>query len=105
MFVGTKEPASVGQNASQAKISSAWDNALIAAQYNAQQSGKMNDAAVAVAAMSKKRAPVRRTTKDDKAPRVLFCLTLKNPLRKLCIQIVEWTYPLLTQPFKYVHTL
>lgn len=27
-------------------------------------------------------------------PRALFCLTLENPLRKACISIVEWKYPL-----------
>lgn len=27
-------------------------------------------------------------------PRALFCLTLQNPLRKACINIVEWKYPL-----------
>lgn len=27
-------------------------------------------------------------------PRALFCLTLQNPLRKACISIVEWKYPL-----------
>lgn len=27
-------------------------------------------------------------------PRALFCLTLQNPVRKACISIVEWKYPL-----------
>lgn len=27
-------------------------------------------------------------------PRALFCLTLENPVRKACISIVEWKYPL-----------
>lgn len=27
-------------------------------------------------------------------PRALLCLTLQNPLRKACISIVEWKYPL-----------
>ncbi|RWS32011.1 voltage dependent Ca2+ channel Cav1 subunit-like protein [Leptotrombidium deliense] len=29
----------------------------------------------------------------DRPPRVLLCLGLKNPIRKLCIDIVEWKYP------------
>lgn len=42
--------------------------------------------------------PVRRGGKPvpDRPPRALFCLTLKNPLRKLCIDIVEW------KPFEYL---
>lgn len=29
----------------------------------------------------------------ERAQRALFCLDLKNPIRKKCIQIVEWKYP------------
>lgn len=32
----------------------------------------------------------------DRPQRVLFCLSLKNPIRKLCIDIVEW------KPFEYL---
>lgn len=43
---------------------------------------------------SKKR-PVRRGGKPppDRPQRALFCLALKNPIRKLCIDVVEWKYP------------
>lgn len=36
--------------------------------------------------------PVRRGGKPqpDRPARALFCLTLKNPIRKMCISIVEW---------------
>lgn len=36
--------------------------------------------------------PVRRGGKPqpDRPVRALFCLGLKNPIRKLCIEIVEW---------------
>lgn len=39
--------------------------------------------------------PVRRGGKaqPERPVRALFCLSLKNPLRKLCIEIVEWKYP------------
>jgi hypothetical protein len=39
--------------------------------------------------------PIRRGGKPqpDRPARALFCLTLKNPIRKLCISIVEWKYP------------
>uniref|UniRef100_A0A1B6BZP2 Voltage-dependent L-type calcium channel subunit alpha n=1 Tax=Clastoptera arizonana TaxID=38151 RepID=A0A1B6BZP2_9HEMI len=42
--------------------------------------------------------PVRRGGKPppDRPQRALFCLTLKNPLRKLCIDVVEW------KPFEYL---
>ncbi|XP_026685320.1 muscle calcium channel subunit alpha-1-like [Diaphorina citri] len=40
--------------------------------------------------------PIRRAGKPppDRPQRALFCLTLKNPLRKMCIDVVEWKYPL-----------
>lgn len=36
--------------------------------------------------------PVRRGGKPqpERPTRALFCLTLKNPIRKLCIDITEW---------------
>lgn len=39
--------------------------------------------------------PVRRGGKaqPERPVRALFCLSLKNPIRKLCIEIVEWKYP------------
>lgn len=39
--------------------------------------------------------PVRRGVKPppDRPQRALFFLYLKNPVRKLCIDIVEWKYP------------
>ena len=46
---------------------------------------------------STQQAPKKSTRKLPKAPeraqRVLFCLDLKNPIRKKCIEIVEWKYP------------
>lgn len=39
--------------------------------------------------------PVRRGKPvPDRPPSALFCLNLKNPIRKLCIDVVEWKYPL-----------
>lgn len=44
-----------------------------------------------------RRRPVRKGPKVVERPqRALFCLTLKNPLRKLCISIVEW------KPFEFL---
>ncbi|XP_038219335.1 muscle calcium channel subunit alpha-1-like [Zerene cesonia] len=44
------------------------------------------------------RKPPRRGLKvqPERPKRALFCLTLKNPLRKLCIDIVEW------KPFEWM---
>ncbi|XP_044589484.1 muscle calcium channel subunit alpha-1 isoform X1 [Cotesia glomerata] len=42
--------------------------------------------------------PARRGGKPppDRPVRALFCLTLKNPLRKMCIEVVEW------KPFEWL---
>lgn len=34
------------------------------------------------------------STASTRPPRALLCLTLKNPIRRACINIVEWKYPL-----------
>ncbi|KAF3696670.1 Voltage-dependent L-type calcium channel subunit alpha-1F [Channa argus] len=31
---------------------------------------------------------------NSRPPRALFCLTLNNPIRRACISLVEWKYPL-----------
>lgn len=36
------------------------------------------------------------STTATRPPRALLCLTLKNPIRRACISIVEWKYPLFT---------
>ncbi|KAG2471245.1 CAC1C protein, partial [Polypterus senegalus] len=33
------------------------------------------------------------TMATTRPPRALLCLTLKNPIRRACINIVEWKYP------------
>ncbi|CAG5115978.1 unnamed protein product, partial [Candidula unifasciata] len=44
----------------------------------------------------RKRPNVRKQANQNIRPvRALFCLTLKNPLRKFCIQVVEYKYPFL----------
>lgn len=45
--------------------------------------------------------PVRRSGKPipERPTRALFCLGLKNPIRKLCITIVEWKYPFIVKDF------
>jgi hypothetical protein len=60
--------------------------------------GNAANAAGANAAPAPPKRPVRRGGKPqpDRPQRALFCMTLKNPLRKLCIDIVEW------KPFEYL---
>ncbi|KAG8138361.1 hypothetical protein E2320_004281, partial [Naja naja] len=41
------------------------------------------------------------TTTATRPPRALLCLTLKNPIRRACISIVEWKYPFLV-PFEII---
>ncbi|XP_036357316.1 muscle calcium channel subunit alpha-1-like isoform X3 [Octopus sinensis] len=57
-------------------LSSAWATAL---------------AATTVTNMTRKRVNIRKQAQQNIRPaRSMFCLTLKNPLRKVCIRIVEW---------------
>ncbi|XP_039297420.1 voltage-dependent L-type calcium channel subunit alpha-1D-like [Nilaparvata lugens] len=77
-------------------LSTAWQTALSATAMSvaaaaAATAATNQTAATPVAA----RRPVRRATKPqaDRPQRALLCLTLKNPLRKLCIDVVEWKYP------------
>jgi len=52
----------------------------------------------AAAAPAPPKRPVRRGGKPmpDRPVSALFCMGLKNPLRKICIDIVEW------KPFEYL---
>ncbi|XP_049844102.1 muscle calcium channel subunit alpha-1-like isoform X6 [Schistocerca gregaria] len=52
----------------------------------------------ATAMSATKKRQVRRGGKPppDRPQRALFCLTLTNPIRKLCIDVVEW------KPFEYL---
>jgi hypothetical protein len=62
-------------------LSSAWNTAL---------------AATGATMEGKRRPPARKPHNANiipRPPRALFCLTLRNPIRKLCISIVEWKYP------------
>ncbi|EFN63847.1 hypothetical protein EAG_10277 [Camponotus floridanus] len=59
------------------------------------QTGPAGAAGAASKSAAQKR-PVRRGGKPppDRPVRALFCLALTNPLRKMCISVVEWKYPL-----------
>lgn len=77
-----------GSEGSQPKqpLSSGWSTALAAA----------GVAATMSAAAQKRRTNPRNQRNQNlnpRPPRALFCLSLKNPFRKLCISIVEWKYP------------
>jgi len=65
------------------RISDGWATALAAAGVTPGDS-----------AAAKRKANLRKPTVNlnPRPPRALFCLTLKNPVRKLFIDIVEWKY-------------
>lgn len=42
------------------------------------------------------------TTTATRPPRALLCLTLKNPIRRACISIVEWKYPFTNHEWRFV---
>ncbi|KAF4532565.1 hypothetical protein B566_EDAN008489, partial [Ephemera danica] len=70
-------------------LSTAWQTAL---------SATAMSAAAAKQQQQQQRRPVRRGGKPppDRPQRALLCLPLTNPLRKLCIDVVEW------KPFEYL---
>ena len=85
---GTSEDPSVitGEKPISKPLSSGWSTALAAA----------GVAATMSAAANKRRTNPRNQRNQNlnpRPPRALFCLSLKNPLRKLCISVVEWKYP------------
>ncbi|XP_070075567.1 voltage-dependent calcium channel type D subunit alpha-1 isoform X1 [Drosophila takahashii] len=53
-------------------------------------------AGAAAGAAGQKRQQRRGKPQPDRPQRALFCLSLKNPLRALCIRIVEW------KPFEFL---
>lgn len=56
--------------------------------------GAPSAADAAAAAAAKRKAATRRGKPPPERPqRALFCLTLANPVRKLCINVIEWKYP------------
>ena len=65
-------------------LSSAWNTALAA-----------TGAVATMSAAAKRRTNARKPNANvnPRPMRALFCLGLKNPLRKLCISVVEWKYP------------
>ncbi|XP_066996688.2 muscle calcium channel subunit alpha-1 isoform X2 [Anabrus simplex] len=78
---GAQHEPGRGTSISDKPLSTAWQTALSA-----------------TAMSANKKRPVRRGGKPppDRPQRALFCLPLKNPIRKLCIDVVEW------KPFEYL---
>ena len=67
----------------------------IAAAAATQQGKPLNLTNLALAAQinARKRPTSRAQAAGARPQRALFCLSLRNPLRKMCIGIVEWKYP------------
>ncbi|KAG0417245.1 hypothetical protein HPB47_005746, partial [Ixodes persulcatus] len=75
-------------------LSSAWQAALGAAEAMNTLGSQGVPAPSAQGAARERRRPPRKGPKVVERPlRALFCLGLGNPLRKLCISVVEWKYP------------
>lgn len=79
-------------------LSTAWQSALIGGSMSVANNNTTAEQLGVIKPQPPKR-PVRRGAKPppDRPQRALFCLTLKNPLRKMCIDVVEWKYPLFWQ--------
>ena len=72
-------------------LSSAWSTAIAAAREAQATEGHKGHQT-----MTRKRQNQRQNRNANTNPRpakALFCLTLNNPIRKLCINVVEWKYP------------
>ncbi|XP_064631937.1 muscle calcium channel subunit alpha-1-like isoform X8 [Lineus longissimus] len=73
-------------------LSSAWSAALAAAREQAAAEGGGTT-------MARKRPNQRQNRQNNANPRplrALYCLSLKNPMRKFCISVCEW------KPFEYL---
>ncbi|KAK2156435.1 hypothetical protein LSH36_213g01000 [Paralvinella palmiformis] len=79
--VALDDPHSFPRRPSDKPLSSAWNTALAA-----------TGVATTMSAAAKRRTNTRKVNPNlnPRPPRALFCLNLKNPLRKLCINVVEW---------------
>ncbi|KAJ1166083.1 hypothetical protein NDU88_006493, partial [Pleurodeles waltl] len=75
-----------------------WQAAIDAAR-QAKLMGSSGNATISTASSTQRKRqqygkPKKQgTTTATRPPRALLCLTLKNPIRKACISIVEWKYP------------
>ncbi|GFS86640.1 voltage-dependent calcium channel type D subunit alpha-1 [Nephila pilipes] len=90
----------VVSSASSKPLSSAWKQALGAATTvvpTAEAGATMPPAVAPVPVVKERKRTQRKGPKVLERPsKALFCLTLENPLRRLCISIVEW------KPFEYL---
>lgn len=57
---------------------------------NGNGNGNRNDWNKALEALNTVSKRHKLKIKAEHAKRVLFCLNLKNPFRKVCIKLVEW---------------
>ena len=76
-------------------ISSGWMTALAAAGVSGAAGAYDSDGTLGPGGTAKRKTNTRKPLGpvSVRPPRALFCLTLKNPLRKVTIELVEWKYP------------
>ncbi|XP_067209243.1 muscle calcium channel subunit alpha-1 isoform X2 [Linepithema humile] len=94
-------PPIVGQQPNVGGVGGVPDTAQLANSHQPppqSQTGAGGAAAAGAASKSAQKRPVRRGGKPppDRPVRALFCLALTNPLRKMCISVVEW------KPFEWL---
>ncbi|XP_033643302.1 voltage-dependent L-type calcium channel subunit alpha-1C-like [Asterias rubens] len=78
----SSDPFTTGTG-TKAPLSSAWKTTLAAT--------------TTVSTMNRRRNTYNKKKQHSgtslRPPRALFCLTLDNPVRRMCISFVEWKYP------------
>jgi len=87
---------SISPMAGDKPISAGWATALAVA-----SDGPVDPFAAAMTTRRKTNVRKPIVNVNPRPPRALFCLTLKNPVRKLFIDIVEWKYPLFAGSARY----
>lgn len=75
-----------------------WQAAIDAARQAKLMGSTANATISTVSSTQRKRQQYSKQKKQGattatRPPRALLCLTLKNPIRRACISIVEWKYP------------
>ncbi len=100
--VWSEAPSSTGHHSPAQSAALSWQATINAAKQSQGTPKTMNFSAAAstapaVSLAQRKRQQYAKSKKQgsttSRPPRALFCLTLNNPVRRACINLVEWKYP------------
>lgn len=84
----------MASNNNNGRVNGAVDSLVVGQQHQPPPSTAATAIAGAQSTASLPKRPVRRgKAQPDRPVRALFCLGLKNPIRKICIYITELKYP------------